>query len=119
MELEAAHRALTARLRPASNQIGHEQSAMTVSRFGDSRHLQPIDAHTAGAALAPALRFIENRTDDQSSTRSLVTRVAQLPCETRVAPQAKAVLTYSVSVQVWAMYSLAIQMSLPSTAAAP
>jgi hypothetical protein len=49
----------------------------------------------------------------------LVIRVYQLPRLVRVPPQARPLLTYSVRVHVWPMYSLAIQRVVPSTAAAP
>jgi hypothetical protein len=45
-------------------------------------------------------------------------RVAQLPSAPRVPPQVGSAL-YWVYVQVWAMYSLAIQTVLPSVTAAP
>ena len=49
---------------------------------------------------------------------TLLMRVAQLPRDTRVPPQL-VLARYWVNVHVCAMYSLAIQIDLPSTAVAP
>ena len=51
---------------------------------------------------------------------SLLMRVAQLPRDARVPPQLpNGAVVYWAKVQVWAIYSEAIQMLLPSVAAAP
>ena len=50
----------------------------------------------------------------------MLIRVPQLPSDVRVPPQApNGGVSYWARVQVWPMYSLAIQIVLPSTAAAP
>ena len=46
-------------------------------------------------------------------------RVAQFPNAPRVLPQVNPLFTKVLRLQVWALYSLAIQIELPSTAAAP
>jgi hypothetical protein len=52
--------------------------------------------------------------------RILLIRVPQLPSAPRVPPQLpNGAATYSARVQVWPMYSYAVQMNLPSLTAAP
>ena len=46
-------------------------------------------------------------------------RVSQFASAVRVFPQRKAVFRYSLRVQVWPMYSEAIQTLLPTGTAAP
>lgn len=89
-------------------------------------HPDEVKPRTAKASHPPRIgkaRAVRLRSGPSSTTQSkvmsLVTRVYQLPWLTRVPPQEKAPLTYWTRVQLWPMYSLAIQMLLPSVAAAP
>ena len=96
----------------------------------DRKPLDAAQVHDPPAAATPApsrsrasqeaARARPLASPDNGYGLSLLSRVPQLASEVRVPPQAPiGGVSHCASVQVWAMYSEAIQIDVPSVTAAP